>query len=665
MDFFCRILVVFCLLQVFRNPAMGQSIKDTLMLKSVLIEGKKSSRNFNENRSEIDTIAMSNSGTVRLSELISQNTPIFVKEYGRGAMATASFRGTAPSHTKVTWNGLELNSPMLGMVDFSLIPVFFADEVNLLHGASSLTSSSGALGGTIQLENTVNWNNVISGKFLSAFGSYNTFDEYLRVNAGNRKIQSKSSIFYNSSSNDFQYLNKLNASLDPVSGSYIYQTERNRNADFLNYGILQELYLQMKPNQTISLKTWLQHNERSLPQLLTNESGMAANSNRQSENSLRSVLEWKRFGPQSRLSVNSSINLQNSDYVLENSVSGSVNQLVIDSYAQIRSFFNRVDYRYQLNGFLNLVSGFEANFHQVNSENRKAVLENSGYNKSRTENSVYAELEAKINPHLRSVFLLRETLISLKHQALLPLMRFNYQPNTENKLVFSGSIAGNNHSPTLNDLYYLPGGNPNLRPEKGIQTEIGSTDEFSVGQIQFKTGISAFYSGIKDWIIWYPTYQGYWEPMNIEKVESKGVEANVGANGAIGSVRYYFKGNYAFTSTVNQASDSYSFGKQLPYIPKNSANMNVHIIYSRFSFDWMWSYYSKRFTTSVNSQETASDYLYPYFMNNLQIGLTLSVGSKRLIAECKVLNIFNEDYRTVLQRPMPGRNFQILLHYEF
>jgi iron complex outermembrane receptor protein len=36
-----------------------------------------------------------------------------------------------------------------------------------------------------------------------------------------------------------------------------------------------------------------------------------------------------------------------------------------------------------------------------------------------------------------------------------------------------------------------------------------------------------------------------------------------------------------------------------------------------------------------------------------------------LTAECKVLNIFNEDYRTVLQRPMPGRNYQFVLYYDF
>ena len=493
-------------------------------------------------------------------------------------MATASFRGTAPSHTKVTWNGLELNSPMLGMVDFSLIPVYFADEVKLLHGASSLSASSGALGGTIQLENIADWSNIFSGKILSGFGSYNTFDEYLQFDAGNRKIQSKSSFFYNTSSNDFQYLNKLNATIDPVNGDYIYQTERNKNAGYLNYGFLQEIYLQMKSNQIFSLKTWLQHNDRNIPQLLTNESGAAANSNRQTENSLRAVAEWKLFSTQSRISVKSSANLQNSGYKLENSISGSGNQVVIDSYAQIQSFFNRIDYKYQIKGFLSLNSGMEANFHHVTSENRQIVGLQPGYDKSRVDNSIYAELEAKLNAHLRTVLLLRETLIDLQHQAILPLLRMSYQPNPGKHLIFTGSIAGNNHTPTLNDLYYIPGGNPSLRPEKGIQTEIGSTNEFSVGNIRFTTGISIFYSNIKDWILWLPTFQGYWEPINLQAVVCSGMEANIGARGVFGIIRYDIKANYAFTSTTNRSADSFSFGKQLPYIPKNSANLNIHLV---------------------------------------------------------------------------------------
>ena len=635
------------------------------MLQPVQVVGRKIPVNFNETRSEIDSISLAKSGTVRLSELLSQNTPIFIKEYGRGAMATASFRGTAPSHTKVTWNGLELNSPMLGMVDFSLIPVYFTDEVHLLHGSSSMSESAGALGGTIQLENRVNWGNTLSGKLLSGIGSYQTLDEYAQLNIGNRKIQSKSAIFYNSSQNDFQFLNKLNAELDPLTGNYIYHTDRNKNADYLNYGFLQELYLQAPANQTFSLKTWLQHNERSIPQLLTNESDGSANINRQSENALRSVAEWKRFGYRSRLSIKSLLNLQNSAYKLENRVSGAPNQIVIDADAKILSFVNKLSYRYQFNEIFTVITGLDANLHKVRSENHQSLAQLTGYNKTRTENSLFAEVETKLNQSWSALFLLREELIDFEHNALLPLLRLSYQPNPEQPLQLTGSVAGNSHPPTLNDLYYLPGGNPNLKSEKGTQVDLGLQDDFPVGNNRIHTGVSLFYSNVKDWIIWLPTFQGYWEPKNIQTVVSSGIEANAGWNGSFRSVRYDLKGNYAFTRTVNLSENDPGYGKQLPYIPQNSANLNLHLSYLRFYIDWMWNYYSKRYTTTANSEDTISDYLYPYFMNNLQLGLTFPVGENKLTAECKVLNIFNEDYRTVLQRPMPGRNYQLVLRYDF
>lgn len=665
MKIICFSAILVCLFALFVNPLRAQSLKDTLTLKQVQIDGIRRSKNFNETRSEIDSMALAKSGTVRLSELLSQNTPIFIKEYGRGAMATASFRGTAPSHTKLSWNGLDLNSPMLGMVDFSLIPVYFTDEVKLLHGSSSLSESSGALGGTIQLENIANWNNTFSGKLLSGFGSYQTFDEYLQINIGNRKIQSKSSFFYNRSANNFKFINKLNATLAPLTGDYIYQTERNINADYLNYGYLQEIYLQASSNNSFSLKTWLQHNERSIPQLLTNESDESANTNRQFENALRSVAEWRRFWQQSRLSWKSAVNLQGTSYKLENRVNGAQNQVVIDADAQILSFVNKLIFRYQINNFLSCISGMEANFHKVISKNRLPLAHTIGYDKGRKENSLFAELETKINTNWSAVVLLREVFIDFKQQALLPLFRMSYQPDPGKPLIITGSIAGNSHPPTLNDLYYLPGGNPDLKSEKGTQLDLGATSDFSFEENRLHTGISFFNTKVKDWIIWLPTFQGYWEPSNIESVISRGIEANAGWSGVIQSIRFDVKGNYAFTRTINLSTNEGTNGNQLPYIPKNSANLNVHLSYSSLFFDWMWSYYSKRFTTSVNAEDTISDYLYPYFMNNLQVGATLMVGKNKLITECKVLNIFNEDYRTVLQRPMPGRNYQLILRYDF
>ena len=371
----------------------GQSLKDTLRIKTVEIIGRKKADTFGQQRSEVDSMVLAKSSTVRLSELLSQNTPLFIKEYGRGAMATASFRGTAPSHTKVSWNGLELNSPMLGMVDLSLIPVYFTEEVKLLHGSASLTESAGALGGTILLDNRANWNNTFSGKLLSGYGSYGTLDEFVQINLGNRKFQSKSAFFYNASQNDFPFINKLNATLDPVTGNYSYSPARNKNGDYKNYGFLQELYLQTGINQNFSLKTWLQHNERSIPQLLTNESNESANINRQTENALRSVAEYKKFGPKYKWTLYSAINVQNSVYRLENKVSGAPDQLVMDSNAKILSFANKLSYRHQFDASFFIETGAEVVFQSVNSENRLSLAPNSGYDKNRFENSLYATLE--------------------------------------------------------------------------------------------------------------------------------------------------------------------------------------------------------------------------------------------------------------------------------
>ena len=86
----------------------------------------------------MDSLVLKESISLSVADILTQNTPVFIKSYGRGSMATASMRGTAPSHTKVTWNGMSLNSPMLGMVDFSYIPAYLVDDAELYHGAGSV-----------------------------------------------------------------------------------------------------------------------------------------------------------------------------------------------------------------------------------------------------------------------------------------------------------------------------------------------------------------------------------------------------------------------------------------------------------------------------------------------------------------------------------------------
>jgi iron complex outermembrane receptor protein len=244
------------LLLLLTIAVYAQNQTDTIDIPEVSITAKRKLKNTSLNISKIDSLQMRESVNADLGTLLSEFTPIFVKSEGRGALSTVSFRGTATSHTDVLWNGISLQSPMLGQIDFSLIPAYLSDDVSIYAGASSIANTSGALGGSIAINNKPDWNNKFSVKFIQALGSYTTINDYLQVKLGNKKLQSSTRLLYNYSKNDFEFVNKNIADIDPNTGEYIYPTQKNTNADYLNYSLLQELYFRLNSTNIFSVKYW-------------------------------------------------------------------------------------------------------------------------------------------------------------------------------------------------------------------------------------------------------------------------------------------------------------------------------------------------------------------------------------------------------------------------
>jgi iron complex outermembrane receptor protein len=192
----------------------------------------------------VDTLVLQMVKTQTISELLSSYTPVFIKSYGRGSTATASFRGTASSHTQVYWNGMRLNSPMRGDVDFSLFPVYFIDGLSLQHGGSSLQSGSGALGGSVLIENKPDWNDRLSLRYVQTIESFSTDKEYLNLGFGNGRLQFKTRVFSDRSKNDFPYYNY---------GVLPMHEDVQKNAGYSKSGLLQEAYSRFN-HQTVSAK---------------------------------------------------------------------------------------------------------------------------------------------------------------------------------------------------------------------------------------------------------------------------------------------------------------------------------------------------------------------------------------------------------------------------
>ena len=147
--------------------------------------------------------------TRSLAELLTDHTSIYIKSLGTGALSTASFRGTSASQTRVNWNGINITPPLSGTFDFSQIPVFFTDNINLYYGSSHVKNGTGAIGGSVNLFTDTDWNRGVNGRVLAEYGSYNTYTVGGQVNISGNKSASKTRLYYQHSDNDYTYLNKV------------------------------------------------------------------------------------------------------------------------------------------------------------------------------------------------------------------------------------------------------------------------------------------------------------------------------------------------------------------------------------------------------------------------------------------------------------------------
>ncbi len=638
----------------------GQGIRDSVFrISQVEITAgpvfRKETAGMKETR--VDSAVLAGKVHLSLSDLLSENTTVFIKDHGRGALATASFRGTAASHTRVDWNGISINAPMTGMVDFSLIPVYLVDEVTLKHGNASIGGGSGGLGGAVHIGNTADWNQKLGVKYLQGIGSYHTFDEFLQFNAGNRKVRSSTRLYHSCSRNDYPFVNRGIGLVDPLTGTVTHPLDTNENAAYQKSGILQELYFRPDHRHLISLRYWGQRAERSIPQATTYEGPDFSNLNHQGDTDHKVVAGWKFDAGKNSLSLRSGYTERHIRYVLRNHVAGLGQLPAIYSVSLQKSFLNRFSWNFDPGPGFSVDASLDANLHDVLSED---TVQGTGYARQRGELSLLLAFSKRFGDRANVNVMLRQERVDRKLLLPVPYLGFDLRLIREKNLFLKGNVARNCHLPSLNDLYWQPGGNPDLLPEEGMSYELGLEYLAGTAKSGFNGGLTLYRSDIQQWIIWIPSYRGYWEPKNIRKVVSQGVELNARLSGQVGGLHVTAGGTYAYTSSVNYGDPliwgDESYGKQLVYVPLHSGNLRINLSYRGFFLTYQHNSYSERYTTSSNDI-TRRDWLYPYYMNDLSAGKELRVGKVLLSSELKIYNLFNETYHSVLYRPMPGRNF--------
>lgn len=79
----------------------------------------------------------------------------------------------------------------------------------------------------------------------------------------------------------------------------------------------------------------------------------------------------------------------------------------------------------------------------------------------------------------------------------------------------------------MNDLYWRPGGNPDVKPEEGYSYDASISYRKSINKhLLFDAEVSGYLMNIDNWILWLPKdgNQWVWTPQNKRNVRSYGVE---------------------------------------------------------------------------------------------------------------------------------------------
>ena len=655
--------------------AQKKEVNWSLKIPEVTVIGQRPMKELGTQQTKFDSIALKENIALSMADILTFNSSIFVKSYGRATLSTVSFRGTSPSHTQVTWNGMRINNPMLGMTDFSMIPSYFIDDASLLHGTSSVNETGGGLGGAVKMSSTPAQNKGFGLQYIQGIGSFKTFDEFLRLTYGNDHWQVSTRAVLSTSPNDYKYRNhdkKENIYDEEMNiiGQY-YPMERNKSGSYRDLHILQEVYYNTGKGDRLGLNAWYINSNRELPMLTTDYGDDMAFDNRQREQTFRGILSWDHIRSNWKVAAKAGYIYTWMAYDYKRDVGNGVMAHMTRSRSKINTIYGQAEGEYYIGKKWLFTANLSAHQHFVESRDKSIILQEGnkgivGYMKARIELSGSASVKWRPIDRLGLSAVIREDMYGTEWTPIIPAFFVDGVLSKVGNITAKASISRNFRFPTLNDLYFLPGGNPNLRKESGWSYDAGLS--FAIGKkgiYSLKGSASWFDSYIHDWILWLPTTKGFFSPKNIKDVHAYGVELQANLDVALAKEwQLSLDGTYSWTPSINQgepisAADQ-SVGKQLPYVPIHSASVTGRISWRKWSFLYKWCYYSERFTMSSNDISLTGK-LPEYFMSNISLEKELSFRWADLSLKGTINNLFNEEYLSVLSRPMPGINFEVFI----
>jgi len=549
------------------------------------------------------------------TNLLRQQSTIYLKENGLGMVSSPSFRGTNASQTAVIWNGININSQTTGQTDFNNVGLGGFNNITVKSGGGSSFYGSGAIGGSIHLQHNISFKKQQTFNLSSVIGSYNNYIQSGNLTIANKKSYFNGYIKHQAADNDYPFL-----------GTDII----NDNGQIENFSV--GFNTAHKIGKRDILKAYYSYftNNRNSARTIS-----VPTKSRLEDKNRRFMLAWNRKATKTTYNIRIA-NLEEEFKYFENRFKKH-----LFSGSEVSSIIANADVDYQFSNRLSIKAAVDANLIEGEGDN-------IGKNTRKNIAGVLSFTHKPLKKLSYTVTGRKEATNSYK-VPLIGSLDVNYKLLKWYTVGVNGSK--NFRAPTYNDLYWKGLGNSNLLPETSHQANFNHFFNYKKNSLQ----LAVFYIDTQDMIKWTPNSSGVWRPGNVANVKNYGLETTFNTQISYKKHQIHFSGNYVYVKAVDQETD-----KQLIYVPIHKVSGTVSYNYKKLTV-----FYENIFTDTVFTNGNNTNSLFAYSVSNAGLSYNLSYNKSNFIISGRVNNLLNKKYENVISRPMPNTNFLISINYKY
>lgn len=556
--------------------------------------------------------------------LLSQNmqeAAQFFKEYGVSGSATISKRGADATQTQVLWNGLPINHPMLGMMDFNGVSTFGMDEMILIEGGNSAMYGSGSVGGTVVLNNQIHFNSPLKLRINAEANSLGNLQSGFQISKGNNRSYINLTSSWMDRANDFDFF-------DPIKQAI--RTSFNNHLTLQNIRLVAAHALRSHQIKVISE---LGRVDRGLGFLYGSNQALGQQSDLQSRNLVQYDFHQKRFHFSQKAGFTS-------DRLIYSETENSGDTSIANMWFLQTEIYKQTQWGRALLGL----------DYQIQEGKSK-------YYESTTQRILPAIFSAWKGEVGKTAYLMNAR-YEFKEQVITG--GIGTQTPLTNGFSFKTDIHRSFRRPTLNDLYWQVSKRNNLTPEIGWGTEIGILwHQTMIPGLDVKVELTPFYRELNNPIIWLP--QGaFWAAQNLFFGRYAGVQIFTQLSKKNGTVSWHIREHFEWVRSAVKVQKESDYLHQI-FVPDIMSTTQLKVALKWINLSVNWQKVGNRYTTTDNSS------ILPFYqLFSLETSFKSSIWGLLKNGHSQwsfgAHNILNAQYQNMPGRPMPPRNIYLKLN---